>query len=487
MKKKYKSLGVNAFLNAVKSGLSIVFPLITYPYAFRILHANGIGKVDYSNSIVSYFILIAALGITSYAVREGAKVRDDKEKIERLVSELFTINLYSTLVAYILLGVCVFVLPTLKDYALLIGILSLSIGFTTLGIEWINTIYEDYLYITVRSIITHLVSLVLLFLLVRNENDYIKYAMLTVITNAVICVMNWWYCRKIVKVKLTRRLNLGKHFKPIMYLFANSVATSIYVSADTTMLGYISGDTAVGLYSAAVKIYNVVKRILVALYSVAIPRISYYLGQGDIKQVRQTYSKLISNLIIILFPASTGLICVAEYVVYFMGGSEYYKSAVTLQILCIALIGAICGGAVTYCLNIPLGKEKNNVYATVLSAIINVGLNLVLIPRYAQNGAAFTTAVSELFVPVFAIAINREFKNYIDIKMISKNTLQSICGCVSIVIISVIIHGLDIGNLMSLVITMVVSGMTYLLLLILFKNEIALSIIYKAISKIRRK
>mgnify|MGYP001014514563 FL=1 len=81
LKNKSKSLGINALLNAIRSGLSVVFPLITYPYAFRVLHAESIGKVNYALSIIGYFSLIAALGISTYAVREGAKLRKNKEKL----------------------------------------------------------------------------------------------------------------------------------------------------------------------------------------------------------------------------------------------------------------------------------------------------------------------------------------------------------------------------------------------------------------------
>ena len=97
--KKNKSLGVNAAINALRAGLSIIFPLITYPYAIRVLHAEGIGKVNFASSIVSYFSLFASLGFSNYAVREGAKVRDDKEKFSRFASEILLLNTISTAIS----------------------------------------------------------------------------------------------------------------------------------------------------------------------------------------------------------------------------------------------------------------------------------------------------------------------------------------------------------------------------------------------------
>ena len=171
-----RSLKKNAALNVIKSALSVIFPLITYPYAFRILGASNIGKVDYSLSIVSYFTSIAALGVSSYAVRECSKVRDNRKEINTLASQLFTINVFSTLAAYLALFVIVLAVPKFHPYSVLIGILSISIIFTTLGIDWINTVYEDFLFITLRSIAAHIISLFLLFIIVRNKGDYYQYA-----------------------------------------------------------------------------------------------------------------------------------------------------------------------------------------------------------------------------------------------------------------------------------------------------------------------
>lgn len=484
MEKKYRSVGVNAVLNTIKSGMSILFPLVTYPYAFRVLHASGMGRVDYSNSIVGYFAMIATLGIGSYAIREGSKMRDDHEALSKFASQMFSFNLITTVISYLFLVICTFAIPQLRPYGLLIMILSLSTGFTTLGVEWVNPIFEDYLYITIRSIVTHLISLVLLFAMVRQEADYYKYAIIIVSTPAVVCVMNWYRCRKYIDIKLTRNIDFAKHIKPIMLLFANSIATSIYVSADTTMLGIMSGDVAVGLYSIAVKIYSVVKRLLVAMYAVAVPRIAYHWGKDDIASLRNVYTKLLSSLLVILLPASVGLIAVANEVVYFMGGPEYSQSVLTLQILSIALIGAILGGAVTYCLNIPIGREKNNLHATTLSAIINIVLNALLMPTFKQNGAAFSTAVSEIFVVVFCVVTNKRFKEFVDIKMLKTNILHAGAGCLSIIVIAATTHRLINNDILSMIIIIALSCGAYSCELIALKNDMAIATIEKFKKKI---
>ena len=92
-----KSLGLNAFLNGIRSVLNLLFPLLTFPYVSRILGATGMGKYNFANSIVSYFLMIAALGINTYAVREGARIRDDRKKFSNFASQIFSYNVVSNL------------------------------------------------------------------------------------------------------------------------------------------------------------------------------------------------------------------------------------------------------------------------------------------------------------------------------------------------------------------------------------------------------
>ena len=165
---KKKSLSVNAFLNGLRSVLNLIFPLITFPYVSRVLSVEGIGIFNFSNIYVGYFLLIAGLGVATYAVREGAKYRDNKELLSKFASQVFTINIYSTIIAYVLLLLSLIIFKSLHTYVLAILIFSLQIVFTTVGTEWVYTIYEDYSYITIRSIAFKIISILLLFIFVRK-------------------------------------------------------------------------------------------------------------------------------------------------------------------------------------------------------------------------------------------------------------------------------------------------------------------------------
>ena len=167
---------------------------------------------------------------------------------------------------------------------------------------------------------------------------------------------------------------------------------------DTTMLGWIKGDADVGLYSIAVKIYTIIKGILVAIYAVSLPRLAGYVGQNAFIEYKQIFSRICNYLSLILIPTSVGILCLSNEIMLFMGGRDYIAASFSLQILSVALIFAIYGGLITAVLNITIGKEKENLIATFWGAIINFSLNLFFIPLWGINGAALTTLISELFV-----------------------------------------------------------------------------------------
>lgn len=471
-----KSIKVNAILNLVKSGLAIIFPLITYPYALRVLGAEGIGKVSYTSSIISYFSLIAMLGVSTYAIREGSKIRENKEEFSKFVNEVFSINVITTIISYLLLIIVIVFFKKLHVYIGLLALQSLSILFTTLGVDWINTIYEDFLKITIRSIIIYVVSLIVLFTLVKKANDIYWYAMLTVLTNGIICIFNWIYIKKYVKLRFIWHNNIKKHLKSLLILFSNAVAISIYVNFDTTMLGWMKGDYSVGLYTVSVKIYSIVKSLMVAIYSVTLPRLSLYIGNNQIDEYKQTFSDLCGYISILLIPCAIGLINVSKEIMIIMGGEGFGVAASSLKILSISLIFAIFGGLITAVLNITLGMEKENLKATIYSAFINCILNLIFIPKFSQNGAAVTTLISEAFVFVYCfIKIPNKFR-YIDLKKVGKTIIKSLIASLSIFFISYIVRNLFNNIIVCIILIILISIISYVLILRILKEEYILNL-----------
>lgn len=474
---KKKSIKLNAILNIIKSILSILFPIITFPYATRVLGVENIGKVNYGSSIITYYSLIASFGISVYAVREGSKIKDNSEKLNDLVSELFTVNMITTIFSYS----AFFIFSTFIDskYKTLLLLQSLVIVFTTLGVDWINVIFEDYFFITIRSIITNILSLVILFVFVRKEDDIYIYALINVFTVFFVGISNYFHCKKYVSFRLIKKCNLKKHINKMKIFFLNAIAVSIYVSSDITLLGIFKGDYEVGIYTVSTKVYTVFKTIFAAIYIVALPQMTEYYAKKYIKQFYDLCSEIISYLIILLLPISVGVIFISKTIVYLLAGKRYFSAILPLQILTISLIFAIFGGVFTQCINVATNNEKHTAFATILSALENILLNLILIPRTGAIGAAITTAISELTVLGYCIYKNKKLINSFNIEDLLTCISHSMVGCFIIVVEALLLSKFTNNIIQYSIILISTSIIFYVLLLIVCKNKLVINMLKK--------
>ncbi len=478
---KQKSLALNAFLNGFRSILNIIFPLITFPYVSRKLTVDGIGIYNFSNSIISYFLMIAALGISNYAIREGARYRNNKKQIELFSSEMFTINMASTLIAYILLFLCLIVFPRLHSYILCILIFSLQIFFTTIGTEWIYQIYEDYTYITIRSIIFQIISIILLFIFVRSSNDYLNYAAITVFSAVGSNILNFVHARQYCHIHLVFHFNWKKHIIPILILFATSITVMIYVNSDVTLLGLMKNNYVVGIYSVSSKIYLIIKTVINALVMVTIPRLAVFYGSKQIKKYNSILTNLTNTLVIFILPISIGLFMLAKEVILIISGSKYLRATNSLQILCFAYFFAVLNYVLNDGVLIISKREKYALRSTVVSATVNIVFNLIFIPFWDENAAAISTVLAEMCLFIVDYHYSKDIVNSIfRSRELVKNLMTSIIGCIGIIIVCVLC---DIGwqsIILKTIFSTIGSVVIYGAILILLKNKIALNMLYKA-------
>lgn len=478
---KHRSLALNAFLNSLRSIFNILFPLITFPYVSRKLSVSGIGIYNFSNSIVSYFLLIAALGISTYAIREGAKYRDNTKKITQFASEVFTINIWSTVIAYILLFLSLIIFQKLRNYSLCILIFSLQIFFTTIGTEWIYQIYEDYTYITIRSIIFQILSIILLFVFVKKTQDYLNYAAITVFSAVGSNILNFVHARKYCHIHIILIFNWKKHIVPILVLFAAGIANMIYVNSDITLLGLMKNNYIVGIYSVSSKIYSLVKTLISALLIVTIPRLALLLGKKRIKEYKNILAKLTNTLVVLALPASVGLFMLAKEVILIISGSNYLRAISSLQVLCFAYIFSILAWILSDCVLIPAKREKKVLVSMTASAILNIFLNIVLIPFWDENATAISTVLAEMCMFIMNYHYSKDIVNDVfRSKELLNNFVTSIVGCVGIVIVCLLCNIGYQSMLLKTVFSVVLSVIIYGAILVLLNNKVALSILKKA-------
>ena len=483
-----KSVAKNAVYSGIRTLSYMLFPLITYPYVTRVLMAESLGRIDFSISTVSYFALIAALGIATYATREGASLRESREELDRFSSEVFTINVASSLVAYALLALLVIAWPHLHGYAALIAIQSVTILGTTIGVEWLYALEEDYGYITARTVIVQAVSAIMLFVLVHKPSDYVIYASITVVSAVGGNLFNWFRSKKYATIKLVWGFDYKRHLLPMLILFGNAVAVTIYVNIDVSLLNVMRGDYEVGIYGVAVKIYRMVKQLLNAIVAVALPRFSLYVAKGDDGAYTRLLENIAHGLLITVIPALTLLYLMSPDVVLIVGGETYLESVPALRVLCIAGVFAVGANFFVNAILLPYGNERLALNSTVIGAVVNLLLNLFFIPAIGIVGAAITTAVAECLVVVSAAWYSRKD---VDLAALAKGQAPVMFATIGGVVAMALCHGsismLALPWLVSFFIRGFASIAIYALFMLLLKDSLLTGMIAGVKSRILKR
>jgi O-antigen/teichoic acid export membrane protein len=465
-----KKISVNAILNIIKSIMSLIFPLITFPYISRVLGVENIGKINFANSFVSYFILIAGLGISAYGIRECAKRRNDKKELDLFASQLFSFNIFSALVSYIILFIALACIPTMRQYNTLIIIYSMQILFNTIGTDWINVALEEFKYITVRYIVCQVISIIMMFIFIHSDGEYIIYAIVSVVALSGANIANFFHVKKFCNIKFTLQIPWKKFSKPIFQIFIATLATTIYTNLDITMLGYIKNDYIVGIYSCALKIYRILKQIIIAIIFVYEPRLSFQINKNENEYIKIS-NKLFNIILTLVIPLVIGTCLISENAIVLFAGEEFRSSASILRILSFSVIFSSIAYYIIHIIMLPKGQEYLIGIPTVMGAIVDIFANSILIPKYGANGAAIATLIAEFSVFMTSCLIGNVSKV---IKFNFKILIKIIIGCLGIIMVNYIFKFID-NYLLNLFLVVICSIIIYFLLEILLKNDVIIS------------
>lgn len=462
-----KSLAKNSVFNAFYTILNLLFPLITSVYVARVLLPEGVGKVAYTQSIVSYFVVLASLGLPNYGLREIARVRGKVEEKNKLFTELLIVNFISTVIALFAYGVLVLSVPSFKKQIQLFIACGFLIFFNFFNIDWFYQGEEEYIFIVCRSIIIKVFSLIAIFLFVRQQSDYVIYAWISSIALGGNYILNIIHSRKFVQLTF-KNVNIRPHIKPILIMAAGVILSSIYGKVDTTMLGIISGDRDTGLYTNALKIIDMIITTSTAITAVFMPRLSYYYVNN-----RKEFTKLVKNgnkiLSFLTFPLAIGLFVVAPNVVKILFGAEFIESATIIRVLSIMIIIKGFGNLLCFQLVMCTGNEKERIPATFFGSLSNVVMNAAFIPLFAGVGAAIASVVSEAIVNGYQLI---KIKKVIDIQFEKKILIKCVISSIIMGIVCYFIGKIKIETLISTAITVLIGIVTYIIMNIILKNEI---------------
>lgn len=477
------SVKTNYILNLINTGTQMLFPLITFPYACRVIEADGIGQVNFFSSIIGYISLFTCLGIPMYAIREIARDRNDVVKMNRTAIEILLLHALLTIVGYLIVAVLCLTVPQIKADVPLFLILSLTIFFTAIGCEWFYQGIEDFKYITIRGLIVKVVSVVLLFLLVKTKDDLLYYGVYSVIGILGGNIFNFIRLRKYIHREniIFSKLDISKHIKPVLQVFSFNVVTSVYLQLNPILLGFIKDALAVGYFTAATKIMQVVMKLSSCLGVVMMPRTSNLLSEHKEAEFNALIQKSYDFTIAISLPLTCGLLFAAPYIIEVLCGQEFIPATLSSQIIApiILMVGIsnVMGIQILY----PKGKIKTVIHCCMIGAIVDLVLNICLIPAFSYNGTAIAYLCAEIATTASMYIIAR---NDIPISFFRKCHVNYFIGSIlmSVILLSVPLFG-EFSPVTILTVQILAGTTIYFLYLLVKKDSFVMQVISKVIKK----
>ena len=485
---KIRSVKVNYILNMLRLTSSILIGLITMPYINRVIGPVYLGKIEYVNAIISYFILFSGLGIPIYGLKLVARVRDNALELSKVICEIFIILLCTSLVSYLVLFGILLNLPLFADYKLLIIIMSSMILLTNIGLEWFFQGIEDQLYITIRTLFIRFITLGLIFLLVKDESDYLYYAIIVVINAVGGNLFNLIKAKSYIDFKEIKfsDLNLIRHIKPSLAMFLASISISLYLQIDTFLLGLLAGDKYVGYYAAANKLVRLVLVIITTVGVVMLPRLTNH-WENDRESYYELLHKTFNVLVLISLPCAIYLFIFAQDIISLMAGRQFYPAVLTIKILSPVCVLVACAYFFAFLVLYIRDYEKVYSYIVALSAIASIAINYYMISHYAHNGAAISQVISESLGAIFLVlaTLKLGLLKETHYKLLDVNSLKIVF--INLILFLIFFYITILDNFGNLILIFIIKSSLFFLFYIVLLSVMKEKLVFMMFSRIKKR
>lgn len=461
------SIKKNVIISTLYQILLVITPLITAPYISRVIGADGIGAYSYTSSIQVYFSLFAALGTAEYGLREISRARMNVEKRSRLFWEIELVSVLTSVFILLLWGIFI---CFQHQYFTMYLILTLNIFNTMLDISWFFNGLEQFQYTVTKNAIVKVVGVVLILLFVKSPKDTDLYVFIMTASTLLGTMSMWLSLHKfVIKTKINLS-SLKKHFHETAIYFIPTIATSIYTSMDKTLIGLITHSAAENAYyEQATKIINLVKALtFTSVNAVLGARISFLFFQEKYSEIKKNIHLSIDYVMFIGVGICFGLISISNTFVPVFFGSGWGKVVLILQLFSpqVIIIGiSNCLGSQYYT---PAGLRKKSAMYIIIGAIVNLILNLILIPKFASAGATFASIIAELTISILYL---KNSDGYLDIKFLGHILWKKVIAGILMCLVIILYGFWNQPDIIKLFIQFLTGSLTYILTLFVLKDN----------------
>lgn len=466
---KVKSMKMNYLYNLILTTVNMIFPLITAPYLSYVLGAENIGKVNYATSIASWFVLFAAFGIPRYGIREIARNRDDRKKLSSSFWNLLLIQFTLSILAIIVYLIVILNFKSFNTDLKLYLIMIIMIVLNIFSIDWFYQGIEEYGYITGRNIIVKIISLILIFLMIKEKEHYLLYALINILGLSFNNVLNYLNIKKHIDKKIYN-IRFIYYIKELRVYFITTIIIALYTQLDQIFVGALS-QKDLAFYLRSKTIQGVGISIVNSLITVFIPRTAYLIN-NNYEEYKNIVNKSVNYIYILAFPCVAGIFLLAKEVMVLIGGQEFLPAARSLQIISILVLVTSIGTWQVNQILIPNKYEKMALKIQVIAAIVSITLNIILIPKYSYLGASVTLVITETFLVIIeSIFIKLRCKE-INVKYINMSCIKYLIATLLMSSIIVFIKNIGNSDLSIIFISLVSSPVLYFGSIVLMKDII---------------
>ena len=413
-----RKLRVNVIINLIRTLTMTLLSFLTFPYVTRALGDQVFGLYTWANTFVYYFLILAKISIPNIAIRECAKVKDDKKALSHKAQEFFILQCITTLLSFAFMATLCFTVPSIRETSSLIYLLSINFLVGVFSFEWIYVTLEKHFYVTVRSILIIAITATMTFLFIKPTsygiNEIYIYAAITISVTILTSIVNLIFLPRYISLKKEGPYDFKQYAHPLFTFFCISALLTIYNQTDSFLLGYLdSTKSSVGSYSVGVKGIDIIITLTTSLYVVFMPRAHYYYNKTN----KNAYVNLLRYSFNITFfiaiPAIATMATMATPITALISGSsdavqgQYNNANLVLAILAIMMLSySICDTMYTQIL-LPAKKEALYLYSLLAGVILNVSLSLLFGLLFFKDnpviGVAIATALSDLIIMTFLL------------------------------------------------------------------------------------
>lgn len=451
----------------------LLLPILTIPYVSRVLGPTGIGINAFTNSIVQYFVLFGTLGMTMYGNREVAYQRDQPEGLSNLFWELSVLRFVTTTIATMVYLAFIFLSGEYQLFYLIQGLFLIA---NAVDISWFFQGLEEFRITVLRNTLVKIVSLVLIFVLIRTKDDLWLYILILSGSQVLGNLTLFPYLRRYISRPHWSNLTLKRHFRPTLEMFVPQIATQVYLQLNKTMLGALIGVQASGFYDNSDKIVKIILAVVTATGTVLLPHSAHSYSQGRYDIIETSLDRSMHFILLLAFPLATGLAGVAPLFthIFFGKGFSPVSDLLIIESIVIVLVGISNAVGVQYLL--PTNQLKTFTTSVIFGALVNIFLNLPLILLFQSDGAMVATVLSELLVTVYQLI---KVKQQIDVFKLFREVWKYAFSAFAMgILVRIFTMILPIQSIALLLLAVLWGGVVYFLILGLLRPHELMQMIH---------